>query len=278
MGLLHPQGARFVMLQGVRHWWRQRLIRRSAITPAQWQQAFARLPLLQWLDAQERQALCELAIVFLHRKRVQGVGSVTVSQDMALVIALQACLPILRLDLSWYDGWTSVLVYPGDFSPLRTQVDEAGVVHKYREHLAGEAWQQGPVVLSWNDVYHAGEIDGHNLVIHEFAHKLDMANGVANGFPPLHANMARAEWTDTFSTAFASFQARVRAGHGKLPFDRYGAQSPAEFFAVLSEVFFELPATLTHTYPKVYRLLCDFYRQDPLARQAASGGNVSHAS
>lgn len=265
------------MFDRLKHWWRQRLIRRSTITPAQWQQAFARLPLLQWLDGTERDALRELAILFLQRKSLQGVGTVTLNTDMTLVIALQACLPILRLGLDWYDGWVSVLVYPGDFSPQRTRVDEAGVVHNYRDRLAGEAWQDGPVILSWNDVYHAGEIDGHNLVIHEFAHKLDMRNGVANGFPPLHGDMARAEWTDVFSAAFADFQARAAAGRAALPFDRYGAQSPAEFFAVLSEVFFELPAMIEHHYPAVYRLLCAFYRQDPLARMAAGRTPVSHA-
>ena len=251
------------MFDRLKHWWRQRLIRRSTITPAQWQQAFARLPLLQWLDGTERDALRELAILFLQRKSLQGVGTVTLNTDMTLVIALQACLPILRLGLDWYDGWVSVLVYPGDFSPQRTRVDEAGVVHNYRDRLAGEAWQDGPVILSWNDVYHAGAIDGHNLVIHEFAHKLDMRNGVANGFPPLHTGMSAVTWSAVFSAAFADFQARQQH-HKRLPFDGYAAESPAEFFAVLSEVFFERPDAIHADYPAVYQQLRDFYRQDTL--------------
>lgn len=253
------------MFAAFERWRRRRIQRRSDIDAGQWQRAFDRLPLLDSLSDGERTRLRELATVFLHDKQLQGVGSVVLNRDMELVIALQACLPILALDLDWYRDWRTVLVYPDDFTVEHEEMDEAGVVHRVRRSLAGEAWQQGPVILSWNDVYHAGEIDGYNLVIHEFAHKLDMRNGQANGFPPLHPDMSPHAWTEAFSAAYDDFARRERH-HRHLPFDAYAAESPAEFFAVISEVFFEQPGVIRTTYPAVYVQLCAFYRQDPLAR------------
>ncbi len=248
-----------------RRWRRRRILRRAEWTDAQWQRAFARLPLLARLDSQERARLRDLAVLFLHDKQLHGLGTVSLTPDMKLVIALQACLPILGLDLSWYDGWRTVLVYPDDFAVEHEEVDDAGVVHRVRRHLAGEAWHDGPVILSWNDVRDAGRLDGYNLVVHEFAHKLDMRNGRANGFPPLHKGMDGRAWAADFTAAFDDFRAR-RLDRLPLPFDGYAAESPGEFFAVLSEVFFEQPAAIADHYPAVYRHLRDFYRQDPLAR------------
>lgn len=252
------------MLRWYRQWRRGRTINRSPVTAAQWADAYRRLPLLDRLSDAERAALRELAILFLHGKRLHGLGGLQLRTDMQLLIALQACLPILRLGLDWYDDWVSVLVYPSGFAPQHEWTDEAGVVHQLRRPLSGEAWQDGPVVLSWNDVQHAGSIDGHNLVLHEFAHKLDMRNDVANGFPPLHGDMRPADWSQAFNAAFADFQAREQ-GHQALPFDDYAAESPAEFFAVVSEVFFEQPQRIRRHYPAVYEQLRLFYRQDPLA-------------
>lgn len=250
---------------------RRRILRQSRVTDAQWQQAFARLPVLHRLDAPARSQLRELAIVFLHDKQLHGMGTVVLSVEMKLVIALQACLPILYLGLDWYQDWTSVLVYPDDFTVEHDEIDEAGVVHRVRRHLAGEAWTAGPVILSWNDVREAGEIDGHNLVIHEFAHKLDMRNGVANGFPPLHKDMSSHQWSTAMAAAFDDFQTRQQQGR-PLPFDGYAAESPAEFFAVLSEVFFEQPEAIHGHYPAIYQQLSRFYRQDLLADLSADVG------
>lgn len=251
------------MFSFISRWRQRRILQRSTISATDWSRAFQRLPLLNRLDADERQRLQVLATVFLHDKQLIGKGTVVLNQAMRLVIALQACLPILNLGMSWYQGWSSVLVYPDDFTAERDEVDAAGVVHRVRHRLAGEAWSDGPVILSWNDVREAGAIDGTNLVVHEFSHKLDMRNGVANGFPPLHKGMSVAAWSDAMSSAFSHFQAREENGQ-TLPFDGYAASSPAEFFAVLSEVFFEQPAAIADHYPAVYDLLSAFYRQDPL--------------
>ena len=151
-------------------------------------------------------------------------------------------------------------------------MDEDGVAHHVREPMSGESWLTGPVILSWADTEQADTGSGYNVVIHEFAHKLDMLNGDANGFPPLHADMSRAAWSGAFEAAYADFCERVdRRRHSRI--DAYAAENPAEFFAVLSEAFFEIPVAVRGEYPEVYRQLAAFYRQDPAARFERQSGN-----
>ena len=253
------------MLGFIRDWLDQRTIARSTITPQQWSIAFASLPLLRGLSESELGRLQELVILFLHRKVFEGAQGLIVTEAMKHTIAIQACLPILNLDLDCYDNWYSIIVYPAGFAPKRTVTDEYGVEHQDISGLSGESWQRGPVILSWNDSEHAGNIDGHNVVIHEFAHKLDMQNGVANGFPPLHADMHRAAWVKALSEGFEDFQRQCSHGrHSEI--DCYGASAPAEFFAVLSEVFFERPGVLHRHYPDIYSQFKLYYKQDPLLR------------
>jgi Mlc titration factor MtfA (ptsG expression regulator) len=160
-----------------------------------------------------------------------------------------------------------VIVYPDEFVAEYEYVDEAGVAHRVEEPMTGESWERGPVILSWADAEEAGTGVAYNVVIHEFAHKLDMLNGAPNGFPPLHANMSRAEWSRAFTAAYQDFCIRVDEDRA-LEIDEYAAESPAEFFAVASEVFFESPETIQRLYPDVYAQLAGFYRQDPAARLA----------
>ena len=253
------------MLNAFKHWQARRIIARSPITPEQWQVAFAALPLLRGLTPTEQQRLRELVILFCHRKSFEGAHGLVITDEMLLVIALQACLPVLELGLEVYDGWHAVIVYPSGFAPEHTYIDEYGVEHSVQSELSGEAWQHGPVLLSWDDARVSGEVDGYNLVIHEFAHKLDMLNGAANGFPPLHADMDPAVWSRIFAQAYADFVRQVDQGTDP-GIDDYAAESPAEFFAVLSEVFFEKPKRLQRQYPAVYAQLKRYYRQDPAAR------------
>ncbi|HEB57742.1 MAG TPA: zinc-dependent peptidase [Gammaproteobacteria bacterium] len=253
------------MYKLLRNWRERRIVRHSPITPAQWQEAFAALPLLAPLTPDEKARLRRLTILFLHRKVFEGAHGLDVSLHMALIIALQACLPILNLDLDAYDGWSAIIVYPAGFAPERTVTDEFGVVHHVQTGLAGEAWQRGPVILAWDGAEEGGHIDGQNLVIHEFAHKLDMQNGEANGFPPLHRDMRVEDWVQAFSEGYADFQ--LRCGEGEhTGIDCYAATSPAEFFAVLSEVFFERPDIIQRLYPLIYAQLRQYYHQDPVAR------------
>ena len=253
------------MFQFISNWLNRRIIRRCKVTATQWDKALASLPLLKGLTDSEIETLKELAILFLHHKEFEGAHGLEVTQEMKLIIALQACLPILKLGWGGYDGWITVIIYPAGFMPTRVVRDEYGVEHHVQSSLAGEAWQRGPVVLAWSQTEHAGIIDGHNLVIHEFAHKLDMQNGAANGFPPLHRNMSRKAWTGALSKGFDYSKRKCDLGK-HIGVDCYAASSPAEFFAVLSEVFFERPDVVKHRYPDIYAQFCQYYRQDPLAR------------
>ena len=253
------------MFSFIHNWLDRRVIRRSKVASAQWEKAFSSLPLLAGLTPDEKKRLRELAILFLHRKVFEGAQGFTVTLPMALIIALQACLPILHLGIRRYTGWSAVIVYPAGFAPQRVVRDEYGVEHHVQSGLSGEAWQRGPVILSWDDTEHAGIIDGQNLVIHEFAHKLDMQNGHANGFPPLHVGMDTELWVEVFTAGFEDFQKKCGRGID-LGIDCYAATSPAEFFAVFSEVFFERPDILHQSYAAVYDLLRQYYRHDPLAR------------
>ncbi len=253
------------MFQFIRNWLEHRIIRRSTITSTEWDKAFASLPLLKGLTADEKHALRDLAILFIDDKTFEGADELTVTQSMAMIIALQACLPLLKTGLKSYDGWHTVIIYPTGFAPERVIRDEYGVEHHVQSSLAGEAWLRGPVVLAWDETEHAGIIDGHNLVIHEFAHKLDMLNGDANGFPPLHAQMNSVAWGEAFTAGFEDIQNNCNRGEN-IGIDCYGATSPAEYFAVLSEVFFERPEVVQQHSAAVYEQLRQYYGQDPIKR------------
>ena len=236
------------------------------VPAAQWARIEARLPFLDFLDPVDRPALRELARRFVATKEFHGAHDTALSDDMLLEIALQACLPVLRLGLDWYDDWVGVVVYPGDFIVPRRVTDDAGVVHEYEDTLVGEAWEGGPVLLSWQPESLAA--DGINVVIHEFAHKLDMRNGEADGLPPLHAGMSVQRWAHVWSTAYERFCADVDAGV-ETGIDTYAAESPAEFFAVMSECFFEIPDLIQQTWPDLYEQLAQFYRLDLAPRARA---------
>lgn len=193
-----------------------------------------------------------------------------VDSSMRVYIAAQACLLIMNLDLDYFRGWSEVIVYPDSFVIQREEYDDIGVVHETRRTLAGEAWGRGPVILSWSDARPGLRPYGSasNVVLHEFAHKLDMLNGVANGMPPLHNNMVREDWTASLSEAYENLYNQLERHH-HTAIDPYAAENPAEFFAVLTEVFFEQPGLLHNLYPQVYGQLSMFYRQDPLRRDSS---------
>lgn len=250
-------------------WRRARAVQRQPVDAATWAAVVRHFSFLRALDAAEQARLHELVAAFLNEKSLQGAGGLTISRDIELVIAAQACLLVLNLDLDYYDDWVEIIVYPDEFVVDHEYTDENGVVHRVRGPLSGEAWERGPVILSWRDAAASDGGDGYNVVMHEFAHKLDIRNGTADGFPPLHAGMDRHLWTQVFSAAYDDMQARLDR-HEYTLIDPYAAEDPAEFFAVLSELFFERPDTLNEVYPAVYTQLAAFYRQDPLSRLRAA--------
>jgi Mlc titration factor MtfA (ptsG expression regulator) len=250
---------------GLKAWRRRRTSSRAAVDEALWQKVVSRFVFLRALTPGEKRRLHDLTQSFLGNKQMSGAAGLQLTDEMRTVIAAQACLLILNLGLDYYRGWVGVIVYPGDFMPRHEYTDEDGVVHITRDAMQGEAWLQGPVILSWEAVQSGAE-EGVNVVLHEFAHKLDMLNGEPNGFPPLHEDMNREAWMRDFSAAYQDFCARIERGE-HTAVDPYAAESPAEFFAVLSEVFFEIPQVLKRSYSEVYRQLSRFYRQDPAIRR-----------
>lgn len=246
-------------------WRRTRILDRHLIPHEAFRKAIEDLPILRGLNAEDLARLHESASLFLHDKAFSAAGGAEVDQRMRLAIALQACLLTLNLAEDSYRGWNEIILYPDEFLRHHEETDEAGVVHHTRDLLAGESWHGGPLILSLADVEASGQADGFNVVLHEFAHKLDMLNGDANGSPPLHRGMDAAAWAQDFDHAYTDFCARVDAGEDTA-IDPYASTAPEEFFAVLTEVFFEQPECLYAEYAAVYDQLRQFYRQHPLQR------------
>jgi len=234
--------------------------------------------IFQGLSAVERAHLRELTTLFLHRKSLSGEQGLIVSTEIALAVATQACLLILKLGMDYYDGWVEVIIYPSTFQVMHDKSDSTGLISRQAQTLSGESWARGPVILSWDDVALglSGGCAGNNVVIHEFAHKLDSLNGSANGMPPVHAEMHPSTWASTFTEAFKQLQHQLKHHHPKI--NPYAATSPAEFFAVTSEYFFAAPQRLYDFSAAVYEQLALFYRQDPIDRWSTSIHEVSFKS
>jgi MtfA peptidase len=254
---------------------RERALRKHAIDDTLWQDTLERLPFFGHLDDTERARLRECTTLFIAEKEFSTAHDLTLTNAMIVAIAVQACLPVLNLSLELYRGWVGVIVYPGEFVIRKTVEDEAGVVHEIEHDASGEAWEGGPVVLSWEDAQMTDGADAYNVVIHEFAHKIDMLNGEADGHPPLfrrwHAPLDSNAWNDVFDHAYDHFCAQIDAvpprRWGRFEreslIDPYAADHPSEFFAVCSEALFVQPVAFEREYPELYRLLARYYRQDP---------------
>lgn len=256
------------MFKALKNIHKRYLLKKHKIPEDLWKNTTAKLPILTYLQAGQLQELKEMTTLFLYKKDFIAAQGFDIDDEKQLIIAVQACLPILGLGIDYYDGWLEIIVYPDTFVVSRDVTDAYGLVHKETRALSGEAWVKGPVVLSWQDV----QLDsfqlreGHNVVIHEFSHKLDMLNGRANGMPPLHPTMHRNEWTDSLSNAYNHLQ-KLLESHQSHYINDYAATDPAEFFAVVSEYFFTAPKALKHHRPAVYKQLILFYKQEPESYQ-----------
>lgn len=263
-------------------WFRSPGSRRLPIEVAQWQALVERLPFLRGYDEAAALRFRETIALFLTRKAINGAAGLEVDDAMRLSIAAQACLPVLELDLRLYDDFSEVIVYPAAFRVRRTVHDDSGVVHESHDVLSGEAMHGGPVVLSWEDVERS---DGEsvNVVVHEFAHKLDMAGGEADGVPPMPAAL-RARWHRALEEALDDFGERLDRAeamiprhldpeseeadvyYASLPLDPYAATDPSEFFAVAAESFFVDPWAIADAWPRLYACLVEYFRTDPRKR------------
>lgn len=245
------------------------------IPAALWQSTLRDLPFLQQLSPQERLQLKALCAHFLQRKEFTGANGLVITDAMALSVAAQACVLLIHWGtpqqaLRWYDDFVGIIIHPSDVLARRTVIDGAGVVHHYSETLLGEAMERGPVMLSWSAI-ESGRATGwgahSNVVIHEFAHKLDMAYGGADGCPPLpagfmglgSAKQARQLWSSTWLAAYEDFcealAAHERFGQPAPWLDAYAATDPAEFFAVACEAYWVAPSAFAQAQPSLMPLL-----------------------
>lgn len=247
-------------------WRLSRVLERRPIPDSLWAQTLIDYPFLTRRSAEDVERLRGMSTLFLSRKEFTGAQGLAVDDAMAVAIAAQACLPVLELGLHWYDGFVGIVVHAGTVLAEREIVDDAGVVHRFDEEVAGEAMPGGPIMLAWSDVAQAADSAtfGYNVVIHEFAHVLDMRNGAANGIPPLPDRAAHVEWVRVLSAEYDVLIDRLDAGSATR-LDPYAAEGPEEFFAVASESFFVSPQDLHAEHPAMYRLLHKFFQQDPLA-------------
>lgn len=242
-------------------------LRRHAIPDPLWQLTLLRYPFLARRSEADLVELRRLCSLFLSAKEFHGVAGFEVTDEVALAVAAQACLPVLRLGLGWYDGFVGIVMHAGEVVAQREFVDEDGIVHAYEEALAGEAMEGGPLMLSWSALDAAEfepridhEYGVFNVVIHEFAHMIDMRDGIADGVPPLASTAAREAWLAVIEAEWHGFCERVDAGEATL-IDPYGEESLEEFFAVAVEAFFVAPDDLAIEQPALHRLLADFFRQ-----------------
>jgi Mlc titration factor MtfA (ptsG expression regulator) len=237
--------------------------RREPIPP-HWREIVARnVPLAARLSAPDQERLLRLAQVFLHDKPMEGVG-LELTDEIRVTVAAQACLLLLNLDYPCYPKLRRVLIYPGTFHPRRVDMPRFGEIHQEPRATLGEAWTSGVVVLSWDSslVGSLNPEEGHNVVLHEFAHVLDGENGAMDGLPLLDHPSAYRTWGYVFRSLYER-QVEAALQGGETPLHPYGATNRAEFFAVATEAFFQQPAELKQRLPDLYDELRKFYRQDP---------------
>ena len=254
------------LLRKLENWRVLSVLKKQSVKFSAWEHCRG-LSCFRYLSSVEKAHLRVLMAVFLQQKTMVGELGLELSDKMKITIAAQACLPVLKLGLNYYSGFVLVSVYPVAFWVEHSDQDEAGVVHKNRRLLSGESWLRGPVILSWDDIERdiQHDADGHNVVIHEFVHKIDMLNQGANGVPPLSANIKSDEWGSVFRHAYHQQIKRLQH-HKRSCINTYAATSPAEYFAVASEYFFTMPQHLKQCSEPVYNELKLFYQQDPVSR------------
>lgn len=249
---------------------------RSASFPAEWIRILKRnVPLYRRLPDKLRNQLHAHINIFLHEKEFEGCGGLTLTDEIRLTIAAQACFLLLNRETAYYPGLKTILVYPETY--VAPGMHRDGPIETHGEDVrAGESWHRGPVVLSWGDIQRGTSYHGaaHNVVLHEFAHKLDEENEHADGLPVLTDPMQQKTWAEVLGREFRALQVAADQGEDSV-LDHYGATSPAEFFAVATETFFEAPVALGEKHPLLYNELRKFFNVDPSRWHTVADGETA---
>ncbi|TVQ42298.1 MAG: zinc-dependent peptidase [Wenzhouxiangella sp.] len=240
-------------------WRRERRMERVRPRREDFQRAVGRFPILHDLPPPALDALFERSTEILAGKDFFGTQGLEPSPDDLLDVAVLAALPVLNLGVDWYRGFHTFILYPAEFVADVEEMDEVGLIHSGPEIRAGEAWAHGPVVLAMDEVRSSGQGEGFNVVAHELAHQIDQLNGDMDGYPPLHEGMDRQQWASVFSAAWQRLQDEIQRGQ-EPTLDPYAAESPAEFFAVATEMYFDAPVWLHEQHPDMYTQLDQLYQ------------------
>ena len=245
---------------------RRAALRLEPLTPAESAALEKNVPYLAKLGDADRAELGGLVRIFLAEKSFEGCGGLQLTEEIKVTIAAQACLLLLHRETDIYPGVESILVYPSAYRAA-TKHAEGGVVIESEQARLGESWTRGVVVLSWDHVKSgaAQPADGQNVVLHEFAHQLDSEDGAMDGAPDLGARARYTSWAHVLGAEFSELSARLHQGRPS-DIDPYGATNPSEFFAVVTEMFFEKPRAMKQRHAALYEELAAFYKQDPASR------------
>jgi len=254
----------------VRRWRERRVLARRSIPDALWARTETRFPFLRQPDPAHATRLREMSSLFLEAKQFSGAHGLQVTDDIAVAVAAQACLPILHLGLGWYEGFVGIVVHEGELATRRERIDDLGIVHEFDDVFSGEAMAGGPVTLSWQDVLMAGPGEAvtdpdawaYGVVIHEMAHVLDMRDGELDGMPPLPSRARQVRWQTALDEARDELSRQLDACR-PTAIDPYALEAPEEFFAVACEAFFITPLRLRQAHGRLYAELREFFQQDP---------------
>ena len=222
------------------------------------------VPLYRQLPPPLARQLRRLILQFLYQKKFVGCAGLEITDEIRVTIAAQACLLLLNRQTALYPDLTQVLVYPSIFVKPQTTQEGGGIVTEHHASLAGESWSDGRVILAWDHVLQGRDGVGHNVVLHEFAHQLDSEGGVNNGAPVLPNSAAYQRWAGVFAEEYARLR-QAEQWQEPSVLDYYGAQNPAEFFAVAVETFFVHPIALMEQHFALYQELSRYFRLDPVA-------------
>lgn len=250
-------------------WFKKR--RRKRLADREFPQGWLRIieknvPLYSRLPPGDQVELRRRILVFIGEKRFEGCRGLKITDEIKVTIAAQACVLLLHRKTDYYPGLSTILVYPRAFITRRAERLPGGVMSEEPRMLLGESWHRGSVVLSWDDVRHgAADVnDGHNVVFHEFAHQIESSGGKRNGTVVLKNSSSYIAWARALQRDYKKLR-QAAARHQQTFLNKYGATNPAEFFAVITEFFFEKPKELKEIHPQLYNELKQFYQQDPVS-------------
>lgn len=250
---------------------RRKRLRSAPFPPERRRVLETHCPFFERLPETDRIELEGHVQVFLAEKIFEGCGGLELNDEIRVCIAAYACLLLLHRDTDYYPSLRTVLVYPSTFVVPTMRHVGSGVMEEGHRVLAGESWQEGAVVLAWDEICKAIQSpgSGYNVVLHEFAHQLDYEDGQTDGAPVLgHGESWKeqkrryADWSRVMHAEFERLRTRVQRGEVTVLRD-YGATSPAEFFAVATECFFTKPQELQQNHPELYEQMKWYYQQDP---------------